>query len=63
MSEHEINEKSEIIFTIEEATPPEVMRVDADGKIFVHGKEVITDIEVYNGLVEFLKRADCYDEN
>ncbi len=63
MSEKEFNEQSEIIFNIEEAEPPEVMRVDADGKFFVHGREVTTDIEVYNGLVEFLKRADCYDES
>ena len=48
-------EKSEITFKIEEAIPPEVMRIDADGKFFVHGREVTTDIEVYNGLVEFTK--------
>ena len=63
MSENEFNEKSEITFNIEEATPPEIMKIQADGKIFVHGREVTTDIKVYDGLVEFLKRADCYDES
>jgi len=62
-NENKFNEKSEIKFVIKESTPPEIMRIEADGKIFVHGREVTTDIEVYNGLVEFLKKADCYEKN
>jgi len=55
------DEDSKISFIIDEAEPPEIMRIEADGKIYVHDREVTTDIEVYNGLVEFLKRADCYE--
>jgi hypothetical protein len=62
-NDNTFHEKSEISFIIDEAVPPEVMKVQADGKFFVHGREVTTDIEVYNGLVEFLKRADCYEES
>ena len=41
----------------------QVMRVESDGTFFVNGRKVKKDIEVYNGMVKFLRDAGYYAEN
>jgi len=40
----------------------EIIRLESDGTIFVKGKLIKKDIEVYFGLKEFLKANDNYKE-
>ena len=38
----------------------EVLKICADGSFYVNGNLVAEDIEVYHGLVKFLKGVGCY---
>jgi len=38
----------------------EALRICADGKFFVYGREVTQDREVYEGFVRFLKESGHY---
>ena len=38
----------------------EILKICANGKFYVKGKEVIEDIKVYEAMVEFLKQAGFY---
>jgi len=54
----------EITFSITlNEMPFEVIRVDTNGDIFVKGKKIVQDIEVYHGLITFLKGAGCYGKS
>lgn len=67
---HDASEQSEILkINVDEAPTnivftlngrEEALRIESDGSFYVKGKKVTKDIEVYNGLVDFLKGMDCY---
>jgi hypothetical protein len=48
-----------ITFCVGESSQ-EAMRICADGKFFVYGREVTQDREVYEGFVRFLKESGYY---
>jgi hypothetical protein len=56
----ENNEHGEIIFSVRDHE--EVLRITSTGKFYVKGKEVVEDIEIYRGLLEFLKEGGYYGD-